>query len=324
MPQSGPRKVDNVVKYAILGAGAMGSIIGAILAKGGQEVVLVDPYKEHLDKVARDGLQVKWPDRTDTVYPATCVNPAESGPVDVVVLLVKGFHSAAAVQGAPGLFGEHTYICSLQNGLGNDEILAGLFSTDRILQGVLRMTGSLTGPGQVLANTLGSTAVYLGSLARQGAADAMARTIVEHLNAGGVPAEFSAHVAEHVWAKAVSNACVNGTCGIVRLRVGEFFNHPTGFQTVQDITREVVAVAAAKGVKLDYDALIADMIASVQRGGGHYPSMAQDMRAHRQTEIDSLNGAIARYGRELGIPTPANDYIARFVKIIEDHYEEQF
>ena len=312
------------MKYAILGAGAMGSIIGAVLAKGGQEVVLVDPYKEHMDTVARDGLQVKWADRTDTVPLATCVNPAEAGPADVVVLLVKGFHSAAAVKGAPGLFGEHTYICSLQNGLGNDEILAGLFPPDRILQGVLRMTGSLTGPGQVLANTLGSTAVYLGSLARQGAADEMARTIVSHLNAGGVSAEFSPHVAEQVWAKAVSNACVNGTCGIVRLRVGEFFHHPAGFQTVQDITREVVAVAKAKGVNLDYDALIADMIASVQRGRAHYPSMAQDMRAHRQTEIDSLNGAIARYGRELGIPTPANDYIARFVKIIEDNFEAQY
>ena len=77
-------------------------------------------------------------------------------------------------------------------------------------------------------------------------------------------------------------------------------------------------------MNLDYDALIADMIASVQRGRAHYPSMAQDMRAHRQTEIDSLNGAIARYGRELGIPTPANDYIARFVKIIDDNFEAQY
>ena len=312
------------MKYAILGAGAMGSIIGAVLARGGQDVMLVDPYQEHMDKVARDGLQVKWPDRLDTVRLATCGNPAEATPADVVVLLVKSFHSATAVKGAPGLFGEKTYICSLQNGLGNDEILAGLFPQDRILQGVLRMTGSLTGPGEVLANTLGSTAVYLGSLARQGAADEMARTMAGHLCAGGVTAEFSPHVAEQVWAKAVSNACVNGTCGIVRLRVGEFFNHPAGFQTVQDITREVVAVAAAKGVKLDYDALIADMIAAVKRGASHYPSMAQDMRAHRKTEIDSLNGAIARYGRELGIPTPANDYIARFVKIIEDNFKAQY
>ena len=79
----------------------MGSIIGAVLAKGGQEVMLVDPYKEQMEKVARDGLRVKWPDRLETVPLATCMNPAEGGPADVVVLLVKGFHSAAAVMSCP-------------------------------------------------------------------------------------------------------------------------------------------------------------------------------------------------------------------------------
>ena len=312
------------MKYAILGAGAMGSIIGAVLAKGGQEVLLVDPYKEHMDKIQNDGLQLTLVQKTETVRMQTCTNPAEAGLVDVVILLVKGFHSAAAVKGAPGLFGENTYICSLQNGLGNDDILAGLFPRERILQGVLRMTGSLLGPGEVIGNLGGDIAIYLGSLARQDAADEMARTMAGHLCAGGLVTEFSAHVAEHVWAKAVMNACVNGTCGILRLRAREYFSHPEGFRTVQDITREVVAVAAAKGVTLGYDALIADMLAAVARAGEHYPSMAQDMRAKRKTEIDSLNGAIARYGRELGIATPANDYVARFVKIIEDNYAVQF
>ena len=312
------------MKYAILGAGAMGSIIGATLAKGGQEVVLVDPYKDHLDKVARDGLQLKWPDRTETVRLCTCVNPAEASPVDMVVLLVKGFHSEEAVKGAPGLFGESTYICSLQNGLSNDDILAGMFPRERILQGVMRMTGSLTGPGEVRANVGGDVAIYMGSIVQQEVADNMARTMAGHLCAGGLATDFSAHVAEHVWAKVVMNACVNGTCGIVRLRARDYFNHPEGFRTVQDITREVVAVAAAKGVTLDYDALIADMLAAVARAGEHLPSMAQDIRGKRKTEIDSLNGAISRYGRELGIPTPANDYVTRFVKIIEDNYAAQF
>ena len=312
------------MKYAILGAGAMGSIIGAILAKGGQDVLLVDPYKEHLDKIKSDGLKLTLVNKTEIVRVGTCTQPAEAGPVDVVVLLVKGFHSEAAVKGAPGLFGAGTFICSLQNGLGNDDILAGIFPRERILQGVLRMTGSLVGPGEVIGNLGGDIAIYLGSLARQGAADDMARTMAAHLCAGGLVTEFSPHVAEHVWAKVVMNACVNGTCGILRLRAREYFNHPEGYRTVQDITREVVAVAAAKGVMLDYDALIADMLAAVARAGEHYPSMAQDMRAHRKTEIDSLNGAIARYGRELGIETPANDYVSRFVKIIEANYAVQY
>ena len=136
--------------------------------------------------------------------------------------------------------------------------------------------------------------------------------------------KFSPHVAKHIWGKVVINACVNGTCGILRIKVRDYFAHPEGISLVKDITREVVAVAAAKGIDLDYNALIEDMMASVARAGDHYPSMAQDMRAKRKTEIDSLNGAIVRYGRELGIATPANDYVTRFVKIIESNYAAQF
>lgn len=312
------------MKYAILGAGAMGSIIGGVLAKGGQEVLLVDPYREHMEKINKDGLKLTLVHKTETVRLKTCTNPAEAGPVDVVVLLVKGFHSVAAIEGAKGLFLDNAYVCSLQNGLGNDDVLAGLFPRERILQGVLRMTGSLLGPGEVIGNIGGDVAAYLGSLAKEDIADEMARTMAAHLCAGGVATEFSANVAEHIWAKVVVNACVNGTCGILRMRVRDYFNHLEGFRLVQDITREVVDVAAAKGIHLDYDALIADMVAAVVRAGEHYPSMAQDMRARRKTEIDSLNGAIVRYGREMGIPTPANDYVTRFVKIIEDNYAAQY
>lgn len=312
------------MKYAILGAGAMGSIVGGLLARGGQDVLLVDPYKEHLDKIKTAGLKLTFVQKTETVRLDTCTNPAEAGPVDVVVLLVKGFHSEAAIKGAPGLFTPDTYVCSLQNGLGNEDCLTGLFPRERILQGVLRMTGSLTGPGEAVGNVGGGAAVYLGSLAQNAAADAVAETMARHLQAGGAAAEFTANVAGHIWAKVVINACVNGTCGILRLKVKDYFAHPEGLGLVRDIAREVVAVAAAKGIQLNYEEQMADMLSSVARAGDHYPSMAQDIRARRRTEIDSLNGAIARYGRELGIPTPANDSVARFVKIIEDNYANQF
>ena len=152
----------------------------------------------------------------------------------------------------------------------------------------------------------------------------MARTMVSHLCAGGIAAEFATAIAEHVWGKAVINTCVNGTCGIFRINVKNLFKHTIGMQLVEEITREVVAVAAAKGIRLEYDALMSDMIASVALAGEHYPSMAQDIRHKRRTEIDSLNGAIVKYGRELGIPTPTNAYVARFVKIIEENYAVQY
>ena len=312
------------MKYALLGAGAMGSIIGALLKKGGQDVVLVDPYQKHMDKIKQDGLNLRMIDQNETVQLETCVNPAEASPVDVVIILVKGFHTVDAVNGAKGLFKEDTVVCSLQNGLGNEDILKELFPRNQILQGVLWMTGTLTEPGSVIANIGGGTAVYLGSVNKEPVADEVAKKMADHLQAGGLAAEFSDNVAEHVWAKAVINTCVNGTCGILRINVKHLFKHPLGMELVQEIAREVVNVAAVKGIRLEYDSLMDDMVASVTRAGDHFPSMAQDIRYKRKTEIDSLNGAIAAYGAQMGVPTPANSYVARLVRIIEESYEFQY
>lgn len=312
------------MKYAILGAGAMGSTIGALLKKGGQEVVLVDPYREHLEKIKRDGLQLQLIDHHETVQLQTCVNPAEAEPVDVVIILVKGFHTIEAVKGAKNLFREDTVVCSLQNGLGNEELLHQLFPRNPILQGVMWMTGTIPEPGSVKANVGGGTAIYLGCAGKEPTAETAAKQVAAHLRAGGISAEFSANVTEIIWKKVVINACVNGTCGILRTNVKTLFNHPLGMKLVEEITQEVVAVAARKGIALDYDALIADMLASVKRAGEHLPSMAQDIRYQRKTEIDFLNGAIAAYGAQLGIPTPANEYVTRYVKIIEESYEFQY
>lgn len=312
------------MKYAILGAGAMGSIIGALLKKGGQDVILVDPYQEHMEKIKQDGLNLQMIDQNETIPLETCVNPANVDSVDVVIILVKGFHTVAAVNGARRLFREDTFVCSLQNGLGNEDILKEMFPQKTILQGVMWMTGTLTAPGSVKANIGAGTAIYLGSVGKEAVANDAARKIVAHLRAGGISAEFADNVEEHIWAKAVINACVNGTCGILRIKVKNLFNHPLGMKLVQEITQEVINVAAHKGIHLEYASLMADMVASVARAGEHLPSMAQDIRYKRKTEIDFLNGAIAAYGAQLGVPTPANEYVARFVKIIEDSYEYQY
>jgi len=302
----------------------MGSIIGACLSRGGQEVVLVDPYREHMDRIAAEGLRLTFGYVTETVRMQTCTNPKEAGPVDVVVLLVKGFMSETAIRGAWGLFGEDTFVCTLQNGLGNAETLEGLFPKDRILQGVMHLTGHLAGPGEVVGAKYWTTDIYLGSLAKEGPAATIAKEMAKHLSDGGLVAETKADVEQDIWKKALVNACLNAPCGVLRLRGGEYFSHPEGRRLAEDIAGEIAAVAVARGIPIDVDAAMSYMEMGTRARSEHYPSMAQDMRHKRKTEIDSLNGAIARYGRELGIPTPANDYLTRLVKIIEDNYDAQF
>jgi 2-dehydropantoate 2-reductase len=312
------------MKYAVLGAGAMGSLIGAALSKGGQEVLLVDPYREHMDRIAAEGLRLSFGPVTETVRMQTCTNPAEAGQVDVVVLLVKGFMSETAITGARGLFGEGTFVCTLQNGLGNVEVLEKHFPRDRILQGVIHLAGRMVGPGEVSGARYRETDLYLGSLVKEGPASDVAKTMAGSLSDGGLTAEYKTDVEGEIWKKAVVNACLNAPCGVLRLRGGEYFGHPEGKRIAADIAREFAAVAAAKGIVIDVDDAMRYLEAGTRTRSEHYPSMAQDMMNRRRTEIDFLNGAVVKYGQERGIPTPANDYVTRFVKIIEDNYDLQF
>lgn len=312
------------MKYAVLGAGAMGSIIGATLSKGGQEVLLVDPYREHMDRIAAKGLSLTFGSITETVRMQTCSNPAEAGEVDVVVLLVKGFMSETAIEGARRLFGKNTFICTLQNGLGNVEILEGLFPRDMILQGVIHLAGRMVGPGEVSGDKYRETDLYVGSLVKEGPAVVAAETMARHLSDGGLTTEYKPDVEKEIWRKAVINTCLNAPCGVLRLRGREYFSHPEGKRLAADIAGECAAVAAAKGIIIDVDEAMRYMEMGTRTRSEHYPSMAQDMMNRRKTEIDFLNGAIVKYGLELGISTPVNDTITRFVKIIEDNYGTQF
>ena len=312
------------MKYAILGAGAMGSIIGAALAKGGQEVVLVDPNREHMDSIRKQGLRLTLDDVEETVRMQACTDPGDAGQADVVVLLVKGFLSETALKGAFGLFREDSYACTLQNGLGNADTLEQFVPRERILQGVVYVAGRQVAAGEVVGIRHGDTEVFLGSLLKEGPASGAARIMAGHLSAGGLETRYKDNVEKDIWDKVVTNASVNATCGVLRLNVRQLYEHPEGRRIVQELMAESIAVAAAMGISLDLDAACRRIDVAATVHGDHYPSMAQDMKNRRKTEIDSVNGAISKYGRQVGIPTPANDLITRLVKVIEENYEAQF
>ena len=312
------------MKYAVLGAGAMGSIIGAALAKSGQEVILIGHNRQHMDKIKNAGLNITLGQTTETIKMDACTDPNDAGEADVVILLVKTFNSRTAIEGAKRLFGKKTYICSLQNGLGNVDVLQEFFSRDKILHGVLRLAGRMKSPGEVAGEIGADVAVYLGSLTEEGEAVATAQLMAEHFTSGGLTTEYKTNIDNYIWDKAIVNICGNAICALTRLRVKEVFYHPEGRKAAEDTAKEAVAVAAAQGIELNYDAIMADIAAAVPIIGNHYPSMAQDMMNKKKTEIDSLNGTIVRYGQESGIPTPANEYITKFVKIIEENYKNQF
>ena len=313
-------------KVALIGAGAMGCVLGAHLAKGGADVTLVDPYKEHMDKIAKDGLILNSADNRETVKMKTAYTADDIGVMDYVVLLTKTTYSDAGLQGAKNAIGENTYIGTFQNGLGNPEKIAEYYPKERIFYGCLNLTSRIIAPGEILGNCFADPAIYTGSVVRGEEQRKVGEAFAEALTKGGASCKYTDEIDTYVWQKALLNIMGNATSGIVRLRGGDILSADEYQRLSFMIVEEVCTVAKAKGVQNVTVEKFFEALPAMTAGlSHHWASMAQDILfAKRQTEIKTLNGAIVTFGRELGIPTPVNETLYCIVRVIEEHYDQQY
>ena len=315
-------------KIAIVGAGAMGCVLGAYLTKGGGDVVLVDPFKEHMDKIAADGLILNSAHGTETVKMSTAYDASAIGVQDYVVIMVKGTLTKVALEGAIPAIGDDTIVCTFQNGIGNVELISETIPAERILYGCLNMSSILKGPGEVYGNLFDEINVHVGSVVREAAQQKAGEEIAAIFTAGGANCRYDKDdIDTYVWSKAMVNIVANGTLGLVRLRGMEVGADRYYQQIVISLVQETLAVAEAKGIKgLGFDTFFTKVLPAARKDAGdHYPSMAQDiMMNKKKTEIEFLNGAVEKMGKALGIPTPVNATIANLIRVIEANYDKQY
>ncbi|NLL51053.1 MAG: 2-dehydropantoate 2-reductase [Eubacteriaceae bacterium] len=311
------------MKVAVLGAGAMGSFIGAHMQKGGADVILVDPFKAHMEKIAKEGLTMQVGENTEVIPMKAVLTPEEAGNVDVVVVLVKGLYTRSALEGATALFGPDTVAVSFQNGVGNVDIMKEFLPDEKIGYGTLNISSFLREPGSIYGNPGMGVAIHFCNETKT--KTPIWQEIEDALNKGGLVTEFSDATNEFIWKKLLVNSCVNLTCGITRINMGQLWDHPDGAALEEAIARELVAVAQAKGINITFDeawgAYVNELLPKTR---DHYPSATQDIMNKRLTEVDFLNGAVVRGGIETGIPTPVNDVIVKISHILQDTYDVQF
>ncbi len=314
------------MRIAILGAGAMGSLIGAFLQKSGEDVLLVDPYEEHMKKIRTDGLTLHLNDNEEIVKMNTVTSAKGQKPVDLLIVLVKGNYTDHALKGAKELIGKDTYLLTLQNGIGNSEVLRNYVSDEHVLKGVMKIASRMEAPGVIASRTMaGVPALFLGCECQDEKAIEVVKTLEADFQSVDVCALYKEDIDFYIWSKAVNNIAVNCACGIARTNIKDFLSTEDGWKILKGCVSEVVAVANAKGIPLENDAVIKTIKENtIPKIGSHLPSSAQDMKAQKNTEIDTLNGAIVCMGEQLQISTPCNAFILHFVKVIEANYDNQF
>ncbi|QGZ65183.1 ketopantoate reductase family protein [Paraburkholderia acidisoli] len=303
------------MKIAILGAGALGCAIGATLTEGGHETWLIDRSPAHVEAMRTQGLRVDDARGTRRVPVRATTEPGEAGVADVVIVLVKSFHTEAAMRGALALAGPETVVLSLQNGLGHEDILADVVGRERVLAGKTYVGGVLRGAGHIESGVVGKPTI-VGEL--DGRVTERARRIAEAFSGAGLATQVSDNIVGTMWDKLLVNVATGALTGITSLTYGQLYDEPLLKAASLAAVAEAIAAAQAAGVTLSMtDPEQAWTLAAQGLPAAFKTSMLQSLEKGSITEIDFINGSVVRWGARHGVPTPVNATLVACIKGLE-------
>jgi 2-dehydropantoate 2-reductase len=297
------------MRVIVVGAGAMGSIFGAALARAGCEVAFCDVRPDVAASFVSPGLRLTGALGDMTARFEASTDPGALGQADMVLVLVESGATAQAARVAAFCLKAGGYALTLQNGIGNWEALAAVLGQERVIAGSTYNSGAGLGPAHVLHSNLGTTQV--GEI--DGRITARCEEVAHLLSAAGLPTSVSDNVVGVVWSKFVHNCAINPISAITGLRPGEIARNAAAAHLVDLVLDEVLAVVAAAGVRLP-EADPREHIRDHCWERYNRPSMLQHVESGRTTEIDALNGALVVHGQRLGVPTPVNEAVVAAVK----------
>ncbi len=301
------------MRVCIVGCGAVGSIFAANLAQlDDVEVWAYDLAREHVDAINANGLRLSGAGEMVGTVRAT-TDPAELPACDFGIVATKAMHTEPAIAATAAALADGA-VCSVQNGIGNEEVLAG--HVPRVIRGTTFPAGRIVEPGHVQWDVKGDTTI--GPFEPSPAPFDQVERLAEACTRAGLPTEAVQDARGPQWRKVIFNAATNPVGALTGLTHGRVCEDPALRRLVSGLVDEGKAVAAAQGIELDADPEeLIDHAAKPEVAYDHKASMLQDVEARRQTEIDYLNGGIVRFGREHGVPAPLNDAILALVKGLE-------
>jgi len=306
----------NKPAIVVLGAGAMGCLLGGKLAEGGMDVTFVDTWKEHVDKMNQDGLKLvgKGGDRTLSVKATT--DPSSLTSADVIIVQCKSKDTRDAVTAVKHLVRKDTVAVSFQNGLGNEDIMAEVLGIEHTFGGQTLEGANVEGPGCVRIHT--DLSSVMGEWA--GGASARCGRLCAIFSQHGLHTYEDADMRKKIWMKVIYNCVVSPLSTITNMTHKDIYVHDDAIKIAEVITKEALAVARAEGLNIT-DAEAKDcldkVIASKQ---SNKSSMCMDFLAKRVSEMDFINNRIATLAVEHGIDVPMNRAMVFMVKCLETHF----
>ena len=305
------------MKIVIVGPGAIGSLLGAFLSKTKEEIWLLDYKKERAAKIAQTGISLEGISGNWQAKLNISTDPKEIGIADLVIICVRSYDTKQAILSSKALIKENTSILTLQNGIGNVEIISEVVGNDKVIAGVTNLGATLIDTGKIKHAGKGETVI--GRI--DGKMTTSIRSIRELFNKAGLEIKASRDIKGLIWSKLITNVGINALTAITRLNNGKLTEFEGTRRIMRDAVTEAIRVAKRKRIKLTSDDPLAKVEAVSEATGTNISSMLQDVLHNKRTEIDFINGVIVRQGQELGIPVPTNQLLVDLVKTIEASYE---
>ena len=294
---------------AVVGPGAMGLLLSALLREAGHDVVLVDKDAGRADRVSRAGVTIEGIGGKRTLLVPVTADPDKVGPRSLVLVCVKAYDTKSVCDSAWPLVGNDSMVLTLQNGLGNVEVLAEAFGERRVLGGTTAHGATTLDLGRVRHAGEGDTVIGAFSEASAGRLEG----IVEVFRAAGFYTRATGDIEGLLWSKLIVNVGINALTALLRVPNGHVAENDHCRAVMKAAVEEAVFVAGKKGVKLLHDDPVAAVVSVAEKTAANRSSMLQDVLAGRRTEIDAINGAIVCEATGLGVDVPVNRTLTRLI-----------
>ncbi len=308
-----------MAKIVIVGPGAIGSLLAAYLTKKKDEVWLLDKDKSRAKRINDSGIKLEGVSGNWQAKVKVRDKASEIGSADFVIICVKSYDTQKSLRGLKALLKSESLIVTLQNGIGNIELINDAFSNHELAAGSTNMGATLLAPGHIRHAGLGET--VLGRL--DGKITSQLRLLREIFNSCGLVTRICRDIKGLLWSKLIINVGINALTALTGLNNGKLIEYEWTHKIMKDAVTEAIKVAKRKRIKIIFDDPLGKIESVCEATAKNVSSMLQDVIRKKKTEVDFINGVIVRQGQSLGIATPINVVLYDLVKTIEASYEKR-
>ena len=301
------------MKIAVIGAGAMGSIYGGHLSLN-NEVYLVDTNAAVVEHLQKNGLllQENGEDVKYTPHAVTSTEGIEN--VDLIILFVKALFSRAALKGNQSLIGENTYVLTLQNGSGHEDILSEFVNEDHIIIGTTEDNGAVLGYGHIRHGGKGRTNVGMLTEDKEG----FLPKLKASFDSCGFDVLIHENIQQLIWDKLFTNVSLSAVTGILQVDMGYIAGNEHAWNMTKALVHEAIEVATAMGLTFDEDAMLEKVKKTSEGSPNGCTSIRADLRDGRRTEVDTISGSVVRAAKKVGVAVPTHYFLVEMVHAMEE------